>query len=737
MRTKDRYRFELKAEWIESGEELKDTKDVNPILSKMEVKYSRPSDEMYYEKAFDSDFRLIGSDFDWVMDKGVSTRFTLIVMSKQHNLEIARCNFRKSDCDVDVNHREVHIRPKADNPYELLKGKLDEEIDIKPLRPRMSEISFMARPSLQVYVLGSSYLTTTSYSGTSQQVITNPVTSEATMIANRFYKSPSMFYARVTSDGDMLSGDISNFTNGYTLSGNRTPVSLQLDESAAGYVKYSLYIDGVLMSTQEPRSTLWDNVHNITNYNLTFTFTYLGRQTTVWVSDLTCRYVYGRLVYRSANGSNLLPEGSAFPIGSYHSGVGVILGGSSMIMSSAKTSSVTEYGRYNANQYYTKPNVQNIEPIGQDMWMGAPSLWCNTLSVLDGYNGQYQSQVELRDWYSFGSALKAVLQKLDDRIDFEETEEYSKFLFAEDNPVLSTSGLRFRQGRLYMLQKSNLLSLDYDVSSNNNKITLRKMLQFLKYALNCYWNFQSYIAGNGDTRYKFNVEHVYYYMNGGAYSASEDGRAVIDLTMMKDAANGVLLSKNTNRWSYNVGSGNGTATKIQYHWMDKESPAFDGYDMDVPEESRILSDDTLEERTIDWFSSDIDYLLANADECSKDGFLVVWTGSNSNNEVPIDSTPNSVTLNMQNYRLAIAWLQQHILLYNIGSKYVKINNKSLNNAIRGVKPMRKANVKFMPIIEVTPDCKVKTEAGEGVIDSMTIDMTCGLVSADLLYELED
>lgn len=758
MRTTDRYVYKLVATWRENGADMEEVYEVHPMISKMEVKHTRPSDEMHYEEQFDSDFVLNGDECRYVTDRNVSTRFVLRVIETEHRREVSRCNFRKSDCEIDLNHKEVRVNPKSDNPYELLKGRLDEEVDIKPLRPEMKTLSYKIRPSVQFYMIGSSYALTTSASGTSQVEVRIEGLTDGQLTGCGFIRSNYYFDANVNVSGSShISGSYnvsqnvgSTSANRISLDGGGMRLEMYVVQSGSDqYIGYRLMYGNMQLQTYTPDSTLWENRFGVLGYSFTFQpFMYAGEEVTARVSSLSCRSIYARVLVANApdatGRTNLEMVDNVIDSGVYKFAYGLHIAGSNVVLSTSGTTKITEYGRMNSTQYYEKPaGLDGYEPVGQDAWFGNQSVWVDSMGIINSIlsNTYYRDRtMTLGDWYSFGSVLKVVLSYLDERIDFDETTEYSRFLFGLTNPIVGESEGMLLQGRLYMLQKSNLLTLDYDVASNNNKVTLRKMLQFLKYALNCYWSFQQYVDDNGKTRYKFKVEHVYYFMNGGTYTTEDDPRAIIDLTKMRDEMNGRKLSMNTNRWSYDIGSGMGTSTKIQYHWMDRESAAFDGYDLEVPEDSRVLTNDVVEDRTIDWFSSDIDYLLSNSEDCSKEGYLIVWTESNASDVVPIDNDRGSVTYRMQNYRLAISWLMQHILLYNIGSKYVKINNKSANTRIMGVKSMRRAEVQFMPLrgMIVKPDeYKVRTEVGDGVINSMTTDLTSGLVSAELLYELED
>lgn len=759
--TKNRYRYLLLATWFVKNDmnelvPVNELYEVHPAYSKMVVNYEKPSAEMYFEQKMDMNIRLIGDESEIVSGKPSATKFTFVVQEREHQREVARCEFRKTDCEIDMNHREVTVKPKGENPYDLLNGHLDDEIDIKPLLPDMETLQFNVRPVMQVYAIGSEYVSTVTVHSISQRELKSNEFTEGDLLRYGFTLKGAMFYANVHFKQEITSLDATvdmhrvsdNGVDEIVMKDNddlymMKLVAHEVDGEVEDYLGYKFYMKNragqwIEFMSYYPDATHWRNRYTINNYRFTHT---VGTKE-IGVSSLSCRHVYHRLL-TNARGTNIAND-DPFGVGvyKYSAVVNDVDISDYMALSTEKTTTTTEYGKYDATHYYAKPDIgDGYKPIGNDVWNGAPSMW---LDIKRYYNacmatrGGLTKEMELRDWYTFGSALRVVLHSLDDRIDFEETEEYSQFLFGASNPIF-----RQGQGRLYILQKSNLLKLSYDVSAASAKVTLRRMLQFMKYALNCYWHFEKYEVG-GQTRYRFKVEHVKYYMNGGGYDAGYDTREVIDLNALYDTENKKPMAWRTNKWRYDVGSGNGTATRIQYHWMDKESEVFDGL-VDVPSEYRVLTDDVTEERTIEWFSSDIDYLLANADECSKDGFFVVWTaadglGTGGGTMVPIDTDQSSVTYNVNNYRLAITWLLQHVLLYNIGSKYVKINNKSFNHEVRGVKSMRRSSVEFMPKAGMTIDptmVKIATEIGEGVIDKMSVDLTSGMVKAELLYELDD
>jgi len=105
------------------------------------------------------------------------------------------------------------------------------------------------------------------------------------------------------------------------------------------------------------------------------------------------------------------------------------------------------------------------------------------------------------------SAISKLLTQIAPSISHEPTEEYSKFLYGTLNPI--TNGKFW----LFISQKSNILSGNYDNPAQKAPITLKDLTNMLRDCFRCFW----YIENN-----KFKIEHITFFMNGGSYTESPE-----------------------------------------------------------------------------------------------------------------------------------------------------------------------------------------------------------------------
>ena len=363
-------------------------------------------------------------------------------------------------------------------------------------------------------------------------------------------------------------------------------------------------------------------------------------------------------------------------------------------------------------QYWLPPtNEKDWLPIFQELWNEHTGAMFTKANTLLQYCFEYQPEdysqvVTLKDWYSLGSSIKVLLKQIAPDILFEEMPEYSQFLFADNNPITNQ-----KQGRYYILQKSNAINLHYDLAAWKGMITLDKVFEMLKNALNCYYHI--------DEDNKLHIEHAYYYDNGMTYAQGQD-RNLLNLNDWYDGKNRLQLSFRTNRWKYNTEQ---QADRYEYSWMDGQSEPFEGKPILITDAYNLFKKHQTEKRQISWFSSDIDYLFAFGEDFSKDGFLLVQTEPGSN-KVPIGNlTFDGYTRSLQNVYCAMAWLQPAFHLYDLYAAYVECNGELM--LVKDRKPIRSQDLTFnIPdSVSFSPQYLVQSLADIGRVETLKIDLT--------------
>ena len=130
----------------------------------------------------------------------------------------------------------------------------------------------------------------------------------------------------------------------------------------------------------------------------------------------------------------------------------------------------------------------------------------------------------------------------------------------------------------------------------------------LRDCFRCYW----FIDSNN----RFCIEHIQYFRNGGSYSNSPV--IGIDLTQQKVTRNGKAWAFARNQYKFDKPE---MAARYQFGWMDDVTQLFEGFPIDII--SKYVNPDNIEQIDVSKFTSDIDYILLNPGEISKDGFLLL------------------------------------------------------------------------------------------------------------------
>lgn len=150
----------------------------------------------------------------------------------------------------------------------------------------------------------------------------------------------------------------------------------------------------------------------------------------------------------------------------------------------------------------------------------------------------------------------------------------------------------------------------------------------LRDCFRCYWFV--------DKQNRFCIEHISYFMRGGTYM----GEPLVGINLTKQ-----IVTRNGKPWAYARNQYEfdkpEMAARYQFGWMDDVTELFDGYPIDII--SKYVTPDNIEQIDVSQFTSDVDYILLNPGEISKDGFVLL-AGKNENYlEEPItkSGTPTS------------------------------------------------------------------------------------------------
>lgn len=726
---------------------------------------------MYYQKELSGNIKFWGVDFNTVYGCALRTKFVLLVFDRRKG-EIARCEFRKTDCKWDINHCTCDVDVSSWNPYKKIEAGKDNEYNLVKILTEKRTLGLYTYPVKETWVMGSTDMVvcTGLYA---QSVAVMPTNNEGTIIG-QFGKvvSPVVGTAVILSgegSGRYVGGE------GFVYNSSRTGVSYSFyneDESyritALGSAHDgiggtlsdywwntitltrmsdmatvgTLTIGGGTAATEREDGYIKGSYNGLDAFNNNTAdnpLTFSNGSTFI----IRVRSVMSRLTSRA----NLLSGWTAFndenirtdePMKYWKASQGIVKG-------SIRVGNSGQYsGRYpvDGGGYYLPPDDNDgWVAMWHESWLQGMSMWVKAglvyryplLTPTSYYNAasspsvadidNYKSEETVNDFYTLGDAIKAVLHEIDPSLHFEPDTTHSQFLFSDTNPVGGA-----QEGKLYISQKSNVLNLGYDYPAWQAPITWGRIETLLNNAFNCYWEIYE---KNGERHLR--IEHRTYFENGGTYNGSSLAET-IDLRSIYRTANRTRLSDKTNRWEWDKdgGSVSSNANRYEYGWMDTQSVIFDGETIEVPELYQLFEDERVEERKVDWFSSDIDFLTSVQAECSSDGFVLVMESLSGNGWI-IGGHPNYTG---QNYQLSLEYLQPLYLLTGIYSSVVKIGDTEYPN--RFTSRMRKAEIDFsLPEgVNIEAGDILWTEVGKGVTETLEQDISSDKWTATVRYENE-
>ena len=736
MRTKDRYTYILTATSITDGSSTSAV--IHPSFPKFSIKDRKESESWIYRRTADCNMQLCGNDALVVINSSIYTRFTIDVKDVDGSIA-AKLQFKKTDCEIDVNHTSIRVNPYVEDDMLKLSDGLDNEYNLVDIisPDKKHELDFLVRPNIQIYTVtaggGDTDIHLYSHVGHFKSTVT-PATEVGLIpkdpnnpgLAYRDHFGVKLcFTAKIYGGyytavaGNYVSNCSSRLeANGYMQTGatatngqNRITL-LSINDPIGGMLYFFRIRDnqGWLFDTD---SYTLDDLLSLTYivYNINH-FDYE-------LIDVRVYAVMSRIV-NDAHGYDIV-EGDIYPAifrKSYPA---------YCIAYTSKNTSLTDtgYGRVgNTNEFYAPPdNMQIWIPLYQESWHNGMSVWLADSYMTPDVLSYYSSEESVADFYSLTDAIRAMLAEIDSSIMFLDDAAHSQFLNSPTNPV---TGLE--QGRLYITQKSNLLNLHYDYPAWKAPCKLQQVFTLLRNAFNCYYDV--YVDANGQKHLR--IEHLLFYMNGYGYTTST--MSLLNLNGIQDGRNLIPFSFLTNRWKYKTDS---QPIRYEFSWMDTQSEAFAGFPIIVPEKYRIFTSDKKEDRAVDWFSTDFDFLLAAPSECSSDGFVLAETENMQSKRVTdIEISANGKTYTAQNGRCAFMWLHPHYMPYGFYSDEVLMNNEETPVVVQiaALTAYNEVSFRVPSGVKVTPMSEIVTECGAGVIEELDYDMTSSQYRATLNYD---
>lgn len=597
----------------------------------LSLEYTKGSDEEYYRKNLSGKITFTGADYDFIMGTALDTKigFLMEIYDPGNGAwwTYLQGYFYRTDCDINADDKIITVEPTTDDGYEDVLSAMEKEFDLIKMAPRITPVLLDKRPCLQIYAAGdhkiSCYLSNMWWEQECNAV------DDPTALENT-YK-----FARWN---ELLSG---------LVSGTHTPAipSLFIGNT---FPSFSSDVRTRSVTSDNYKLRLIQDVSNralqvdILTTSNTWLFTgfvsgdaALAFPQTITLSpvsgsgatgeciiSLDLLQVWARVICDvediGGNPTYELPSEDIVDNNRNYTRVkgiaedttiGLTVGANSIL-----SSDPTEWGVYQPSQYYTTPAAIYGEtmPVCRNRW-DRFSYWISSSPALDALDEEARKPTIIKDAYRLNDVINAILAEAGLSMTLS-----SQFLrpAAPFNPD--------DEGYIYIIPKSNLLNTRYTEPAQKAPITLKQIFDMLRAMYRCYWS----ISAGGSYLV---IEHIEWYRRGGRYTGSPSVEA--DLTAKKTVRNDKYWSYLTDKYSYDKPN---MPCRYEFGWMDSVTEPFAGWPMEML--SNFVDQGKIEKIQVSNFTSDVDFLMLNPSQASRDGFAIVKATLENIIDTPISRT---------------------------------------------------------------------------------------------------
>lgn len=595
----------------------------------LSLSYELEGDEKFYRKKLGSGIKLLNDEYDKVDQSTFDFEFILEI---EREISLVWTNeytgyFYKTDCKFNRDDKILEVKTKVVDDYtDILEG-MEKEFNLIDLNPELTEVVLSRRIILQIYIRGHSRLTNYQKGVTWEQDAS--VITDKNALTNTYFFSENLEFYYII--GEDLTNDITGKYDADTLIRDDNVYYIQEVIIAGTIRKYEV------RRVSDNVTVFWSDVRRPTE-ELTLG-SWLEGATFANNSDFAsadeyarCDYlnVYARLITNSEEIQSLptytIPDNDiVFSNPNYTRCIGIIFS-ANFIPYGGHVEESEGFGKYPDGTYYAgeyfeelqlppSSGIDKVYPVGQSGWSEF-SLWFYSDIVYQLIEDLNIEEYILGYFINIGKAIKVLLEAIGTSITHDATSDYSQFLYGSQNPISSETF------KLFITQKSNILIGEFTEPAKIAKTTLQKILMALRASHRIFWH----VSGG-----KLILEHVYFYDNGLTYSGSPG--LGYDITNYKNFKVGKYWTFATNNIEFEKAK---MPERIESNWMDKVSKSFEGYPIIIS--SNYVEKGNVEKRQVTDITTDLDYMIRNPTDVSKEGFCMVATQLRNNTlyEPPAD-----------------------------------------------------------------------------------------------------
>ena len=720
-----KYRFYLQEG--EHGEKHR----VYPIYKDdLSLDYEQESGEMFYRAKLSGKLNFVRDDYEWVLSKDFDTMFILSLYTVDRATKaetlIHTAKFYMTGCTVNVDDKSISVQPDVYDEYGKVLNGMDKEFNLVELAPQIESVGIDKRPLIQFYVLGDSSLTCF-LSGMRWEQDATETSDLGEALDKYHFAFNSALREMVVTGVDGINGLYVGESTVQDDNRIRWDGNMYDSQNSNYYVKFEMQslgqvVDFIHIVRRSDGKNIYtyshthDGMGDDGDYTLTLATSETGYPQNAYLSLKTykvmSRYLCDVATFGGVPTYEIPSDDISGNNRNYKRAIGYKI--SKAVITNKYSKTPTVYGKTDSGEYFRPPVDIEGEyfPIGQTQWRYA-SIWFSFTSIDETVEQSGRKEYTLKTTYPLASCISVLLGKIAPNVTHEANASYSEFLYSASNPISGDSW------RINLVPKTNVTAGELADPAQKATVTLKTLTDMLKNCFRCYWFI--------DEQNRFRIEQYNYFANGGSYSENANVIST-DLTKLENIRNGKRWGFSTSTYSFDKEE---MPERYTFEWMDEVTEYFKGYDIEMV--SGYVSEGKKEEINVSSITTDIDYILLNPDEISKDGFAMLAV---KNGKVLYDSFyKDGNSHNLQNGTFAMVNLQPQFWVYGLPASRIRINGDDV--ATVDISRKKKQTVTF-PMGENRPNVNalIRTYLGDGKIEKLSLNLLTRAAKTTLKYETE-
>ena len=712
--------------------------DVHPVFGDdIKINISREENQIFKREKIEGTFKFVGNEFDLIYQCSIFTKFTLEIY--REDVFVGSAGFIRTDCEFNLDDKICSVKLTTKDIYEKILNGYENKYNLVKLAPKRESVTLTKRAILQFYVRGESVVTNVVGGVHYEQSCKEVYGAKDLRDIYHFggYLPLSYIYINKVIDATAPSDVfgryfIDNSTAGGAgiiyINATNSNYRIQLTYLASEWVL-------ILIDSSTNKTLASANVPNVQSGSQAITFTKSGSSGGDYASgiynsdgDLYCRVLLPKQFdnsYQRSMDGDITDYDSNYP---YVSGVSLDRFAPKMKMVVDKSVTPTEWGIDSEGTYFQYPiltasqqeNGSSPIPIGQSHWERMSS-WLLSDDDVNDLVDDFDATFILKDSYPIGSAIAVLLKEIDDNISFEDTQDYSMFLYSGAMQELYSYDFLGCRNALHITPISNIKKTFYEQAAQRGEISLKQIFDMLRNVYNCYWFI--------DSEKRLRIEHIVYFKNGNSYT-SEKPTPSIDVTIKKNLPTGESWGFAQNTVEYETDK---CPARYEFKWGDKCTYPFVGEPIDVKD---IYLDASRKESVgIENFLADIDYIVSNPSGVSDDLFAVFEVNKSTKKVDILDVRLNDASpkYKIQNPYLSMIVAERFYYPFDLSGWKASAGQYELD--VYKTKGIKKQTLSCpLSLAEMRSIGVIRTELGNGTIDKLEAEINTLYAKNTIYYE---